>query len=151
MTVQAVLLVPPDGDPQGLLMGGPVGARPPMLTECRCDWNTTHRAIWRSPGSSVSSPADVCPEPDCRKWALHATGRQALVLAWKGKRLPAGIFTAWYQQDQALYLEEQDNGLADALDGSGMKRLADIVTTWRRVGEPLGTLISLNDDALEIP
>ena len=67
--VDAVLLVPAEGDPHGLLREGPCGARPPKAIEVL-------PGVWRE------------------GWGAHEgkPGRRALVLAWGGKPVAEGCF-----------------------------------------------------------
>jgi hypothetical protein len=59
--IQAVLLIPAEGDPHGLLAEGPCGARPPLA------WRLGQGPRWTS---YAGQTAGTCP---------------ALVLAWNGK------------------------------------------------------------------
>lgn len=63
--VHAVLLVPAEGDPHGLLREGPCGARPPVV----CD----HHGVW---GASFNHGCLM---------------RKALVLTWDGKPVAEGL------------------------------------------------------------
>ena len=76
MTVSAVLLVPAKGDPDKLLDEGPCGARPPT-------------AMWTT-GTREWHPFVVSVRPywDCR---THPDIRMALVLAWDGEPVAAGL------------------------------------------------------------
>lgn len=83
--VKAVLLIPEEGDPRGLLEGGPCGAQPPIAQEyadgLRSWWQSgdddRHAEHWRS----RTTP---------RSWA-YRTGRRALVLAWDGGPVAEGL------------------------------------------------------------
>ena len=71
--IAAILLVPAEGDPHGLLAEGPCGARPPMA------WLRGRRdGIWR--------PAPWFPDEREPLWAL--------VLAWDGKPARVNIYIA---------------------------------------------------------
>ncbi|NDC89396.1 MAG: hypothetical protein EB075_11450 [Bacteroidetes bacterium] len=65
MKVYAVLLVPAEGDPHGLLREGMCGARPPLA------WMNGPRWVFG--------------------WASERAHVRALVLAWGGKPVPEGI------------------------------------------------------------
>jgi hypothetical protein len=68
--IKAILLVPSEGDPHGLLREGPCGARPPMAVEGSESWS-------------------ACPwYPEC------GAIRASLVLAWDGKAVMEGCFRA---------------------------------------------------------
>jgi len=73
--IKAVLLVPAEGDPHGLLKEGPCGARPPMVEQFRADVGWAEwRICTRSKGSIM----------DCRaEWGDDY--RVALILAWDGE------------------------------------------------------------------
>ena len=73
MTVHAILLVPAEGDPLGLLAEGPCGARPPVA------WN----------GHNNGAPDVWWPHPGTPGTARYDT--LALVLAWDGKPVPEGL------------------------------------------------------------
>ena len=73
--MKAVLLVPAPGDPLGLLATGKCGERPPIVA-----WYL---------GLGRWEPMRAYVE------------RQALALAWNSKRLPDGIFRAWFHADDA--------------------------------------------------
>ena len=65
--IKAILLVPAEGDPHGLLKEGPCGARPPMAY-----W---YKGAWAP----------------CTARAAHSHDkRRALVLAWDGKTVREG-------------------------------------------------------------
>lgn len=68
--IHAVLLVPPkgDGDPHGLLVEGPCGARPPTAYIPNRGWK------WREGPCAEEFPI-----------------RRGLVLAWEGKPVPEGL------------------------------------------------------------
>lgn len=75
--VHAVLLVPHEGDPHGLLKEGPFGARPPMVVRVRGRWINP----WVRP-----SDAD---RTILTEWAIDEIALPtALVLAWDGKPVP---------------------------------------------------------------
>jgi len=65
MKVYAVLLVPAEGDPHGLLREGMCGARPPLA------WMNGPRWVFG--------------------WASERAHVRALVLAWGGKPVPEGL------------------------------------------------------------
>lgn len=76
--IKAVLLVPHEGDPHGLLREGPCGARPPRAW-CR-DWETDDEGeTW--PAEPRWLPAR----------SFTSAARHALVLAWGGEPVPEGL------------------------------------------------------------
>lgn len=127
MTIAAILLLPEEGDPLGLLKYGPCGARPP-------------RAVPRVNGQPSEG------------WAVFTWAPlnepSALVLAWEGKRIRSGVFRAWDQADEVLYSEP--DGLGDALEEGGLALLAGVVASWRRDEKPLGTIVLLDESGREV-
>ena len=96
--IAAILLVPAEGDPHGLLAEGPCGARPPMA------WLRGRRdGIWR--------PAPWFPDEREPLWAL--------VLAWDGQPVAEGM-------DRATRIDPHYRGVAWASArnlGAEMERL----------------------------
>lgn len=89
MPVHAVLLVPHEGDPLGLLANGPCGARPPTRAESpeiegRPRWVSEAKLneydLLRRRGAQWVPPFD---------WE---DARRALVLAWDGKPVADGVW-----------------------------------------------------------
>jgi len=80
--IAAVLLVPTDGDPLGLLAEGPCGARPPIASIWRSSQgNTWIAGGWQRYSEAALKQLRVSPrEPDF-----------ALVLAWDRKPVAAGL------------------------------------------------------------
>jgi hypothetical protein len=89
--------------------------------------------VWpcQEAGKEVSAASEA--------WKAHPGGPwvkgQAIVLAWGGKLVPAGIFHVYEEADDISSYE-----LATAL-GSFLRTMVEEVGTWRRDGEPLGTFI----------
>ena len=82
----ALLLVPVDGDPLGLLAQGPCGARQPVAIPVLCEC----RELW------VAAPEGSCPE--CHRPYLHrcrplgqCPKTHGLALIWGGMPVPDGI------------------------------------------------------------
>jgi len=78
--IKAVLLIPAEGDPFGLLKEGPCGARPPTAAFWMCRHGHQEHGTWMG-------IAGGCPHPDHegRLRPLRiGTGLSALVLAWDG-------------------------------------------------------------------
>ena len=72
MTPHALILIPEEGDPHGLLAEGVCGARPPTA------WlHTDDPGLW--------IPSDVA----------HDDTGEALVLAWDGESVPEGMDRWW--------------------------------------------------------
>ena len=77
--VHAVLLIPAEGDPRGLLEKGPCGARPPIAC-----WDGERWKSWTDNGW----------------WWPVVPGRRALVLAWGGEPVWQGaVWTEVAAQD----------------------------------------------------
>jgi hypothetical protein len=68
--IKAILLVPAEDDPHGLLAEGPCGARPPLAC-----WDGERWRSWTDNGW----------------WWPVVPGRRALVLAWGGKTVAEGL------------------------------------------------------------
>jgi hypothetical protein len=89
--IAAVLVVPADGDPGGLLREGPCGARPPMALPD----NTGAGWRWR-PYDDAARSARIDHDPrGC-----------ALVLSWDGATVPEGCDRAV----RALNAHDRDHG-----------------------------------------
>lgn len=79
--VKAVLLVPAEGDPHGLLKEGPCGARPPKAWRC----DERYHRLEADHGRWFSMSESEAHLP-----ALESGG-DALVLFWDGKLVPEGM------------------------------------------------------------
>ena len=78
--IHAVLLVPAEGDPHGLLADGPCGARPPVVYRSR-GCGVGHSDSWQPHDEFVRrGECYMCDYPD-----------EALVLFWDGKLVPEGL------------------------------------------------------------
>jgi hypothetical protein len=121
-TVQAVLLVPPDSDPRGLLTG-PYGAFPPTVRAWFC---AKHRAwIWVRVAPS-RSPDRSTPEEQMIAGAIHRQRsprcvchmvmplRRALRLAWEGQPTLAGL--DWLARAMEIYPVEAGIDMAGTVD-----------------------------------
>lgn len=92
--IHAVLLVPAEGDPHGLLREGPCGARPPMVWTLRCE---RCGDIWVPRGGPSSKAAFQAHRHHWERTGLNARtacrwqGPTALVLAWGGQPVPEGM------------------------------------------------------------
>ena len=73
--IHAVLLIPAEGDPHGMLREGPCGARPPIAC-----WDGERWRSWTDNGC----------------WWPVVPGRRALVFAWGGKPVAEGMDRATY-------------------------------------------------------
>ena len=84
MSVHAVLLVPEDGDPLGLLADGPCGARPPMVWLVKWwtweGYDQVQRTAWMT-----ESRFDMMDEE-----TLAGSASRALVIAWDGEPVAEG-------------------------------------------------------------
>lgn len=138
--IRAVLLVPTEGDPRGLLEGGPCGAQPPIAQEyadgLRSWWQSgdhdRHAEHWRSRATRAA--------------LTYRTGRRALVLAWDGEPVAEGCFradtTEWY-----LFVELITSIMAGELRAwsempkTNVGALADLVP---------GTLVLLDAEGQEV-
>ena len=145
--IHAVLLIPAEGDPRGLLHEGPCGARPPRAVQ-RTDSRVVHEESW----DDTTCPCALCSACG-QPWPCEAPGRvereedvrwvaanrsplppTALVLAWEGRVVTEGLDRARHRgvgQHESPY----STPLAD---------LPRIVGAWRRDGEPLGTIVLLD-------
>lgn len=88
--VHAVLLVPAEGDPHGLLAEGPCGARPPMVVKVGDRWYNPWLSLHRGvPNEQEVRPTDPYVVHRLTEWAIDAIPLPtALVLAWDGKPVP---------------------------------------------------------------
>ena len=88
-TADTILLLPPEGDPHGLLKPGRAGARPPILTWC---WD------------EIGDEPDRWCEPSMR-WRPNEPVRQTLVLAIDGEAVEFGevraarVLKQWWWAD----------------------------------------------------
>jgi len=125
--IHAVLLIPAEGDPRGLLHEGPCGARPPRAVQ-RTDSRVVHEESW----DDTTCPCALCSACG-QPWPCEAPGRvereedvrwvaanrsplppTALVLAWDGEVVGMGVDRmASVGVDRALLLMF----LAAALEG----------------------------------
>ena len=141
--VHAVLLVPAEGDPHGLLAEGPCGARPPMAQYMPPLWE--HSEI--SPASvepkwfAWNEIPDTIPVCTNEEWQWLTKPHRALVLAWNGKPVPEGVFRLWYMADDVGM-----GPLGDALY-EGLDELLAQLAEWC----VRGTTIILDADGREIP
>ncbi len=135
--IKAILLVPAEGDPHGLLSEGPCGARPPLAY-----W---YKRAWAP----------------CTARAAHSHDkRRALVLAWDGKPVREGCDRAdWLdvwksaQDDYGIYA----NAYPDRDTWATVYALMDhpddthvTVDDLRRLCAELGTIVLLDADGKEI-
>ncbi len=86
MSVHAILLVPAEGDPLGLLAEGPCGARPPMAMRGVCPHHG--RGPWWDEDFAGEWCATWGGDEHCN-W--HITRERALVLAWDGTPVAEGL------------------------------------------------------------
>ncbi len=137
--VVAVLLIPAEGDPLGLLREGPCGAMPPAAAAY--SWNV---------------PGEADHWDEANHWDRTDYGRScflggmigrpcALVLAWDGKSVPEGLFRAWKQTD-----DEGLDDLADVLYDLDLKAVARRIAGWYRDGAPLGRLVLIDASGHEV-
>lgn len=87
MAIKAILLIPTEGDPHGLLAEGPCGARPPRAISGHLCGYEEHRA-WKS-------PEDYEYHSDC----YMCSGKAALVLAWGGNPVREGCYRVAHAND----------------------------------------------------
>lgn len=150
--IVAVLVVPVDGDPAGLVADGVCGSTPPTA------WRTDPTDP--GPGFAVSStsggrigwsdPTRVTPP------RMRAGGHgdmyvyrieRALVLAWAGEVVPAGVFRLWYAVDDVL-ADRLSDALYEKLDV-----LTEEASAWCRIGRngaPVGRIVLLDADGREV-
>lgn len=143
MGVRAVLLVPAEGDPHGLLREGPCRARPPMAWAC--DWCLKRSSHARACGLHWNAAtAERCGCCDKRSaWSEQ----RALVLAWDGKPVAEGLDRA-----RRIFAEYLGNGRWQCRVPLEM---SDAMGVARNVCDPEhcngGTLVLLDGDGREIP
>lgn len=126
MAIKAILLIPTEGDPHGLLREGVCGARPPLAISGHLCGYEEHRN-WKS-------PEDYEYHSDC----YMCSSKAALVLAWDGKPVREGCYRA---ADAIGYAPSAVPGAIEcALDGDQM---------IRSISE-LGTIVLLDADGKEI-
>jgi hypothetical protein len=95
--IHAVLLIPTEGDPHGLLREGPCGARPPIARHFP-RWEALHEESWADPTCPVALcgacrqpwPCETPGDVEIRRlahwkpWPHSLTHDCALVLTWGG-------------------------------------------------------------------
>lgn len=120
MSVHAVLLIPAEGDPHGLLREGPCGARPPVafhyVVQSDSWWAGCHEH------NDIGS--------------INAT-RTALVLAWAGQPVAEGCWRAYE-------CRTKPHGFLPSFNGWTMGHL-DSARYWN-----LGTVLFLDADGREV-
>ena len=127
--IKAILLVPSEGDPHGLLREGPCGARPPMAVEGSESWS-------------------ACPwYPEC------GAIRASLVLAWDGKPVREGCDRAdWTGVESPEPHHSVRDTWATVFPLMDHPEDTDItVDDLRRLCAELGTIVLLDADGKEIP
>ena len=99
--IKAVLLIPTEGDPHGLLKEGPCGARPPMAGR--------HDGYWYE--YEDDGDIGLAVQGNDGHWASPAGAPTALVLAWDGEPVAEGclracgmdsIFTFWRSVSESI-------------------------------------------------
>ncbi len=83
--IAAVLLVPTDGDPLGLLNAGPCDSRPPIALEWQCPAHGRH---W---GAGLRMDAWAAEHFAHNVSTSRSGCRTALVLAWDGEPVAEGL------------------------------------------------------------
>lgn len=132
--IAAILLIPAEGDPLGLLKEGPCGARPPMTY----DHMHKHGAL--------------CWNPTCgRARHLMREGRRALVLAWDGEPVAEGLDRARrvarsLRQSGALHLKPWVWANIDDID----IHIRSIPEVFGLLAAYLGTLVLLDSEGREV-
>lgn len=132
--IAAILLIPEEGDPLGLLREGPCGARPPMAWYCDDyqAWEQWHR------GMDHAEPA---------AWAaMVERARCALILAWDGEPVGAGCFAAdgW----AGMHLRDTVARAVKANPERQQRHLDRVASHVRHYH--LGTLVLLDAEGREI-
>ncbi len=129
--IRAVLLVPTEGDPHGLLTEGPCGARPPTAWFARC------KGVLVPAPHAAARRCGHCDRP------LAECQQRALVLAWDGEPVAEGclracgmdsIFTFW-------------RSVSESIEG------VDCALAWlgqRCIDHDLGSLVLLGAEGQEI-
>ena len=89
--VVAVLLVPAEGDPHGLLLEGPRWGQPPRICGSTCPTCGAHS--WLQTSASTT-PLCVCGS------GMRLAGASALLLEWDGEPVRLGLlWLAWALED----------------------------------------------------
>lgn len=129
VAAKAILLVPKEGDPMGLLKGGPCGAMPPIMED--------HRHNGGPP----------CWDDRCSRRSQDLRdNRLALVLAREGKPVRSGIFQLGDEPSSKTHDVRTIGGMVRRiLDGEPLATMGVSV----RALEHYGTLILLDENGAE--
>jgi len=126
--IAAVLLIPADDDPHGLLAGGPCRGRPPCVSRCTvCGTWGTWLALCDSCLSELKMSID---DP-----------QDALVLAWEGERSVGGQWTLIRAAVGVQKIVWLGTRIDLMLEGSRAARVAF---------DGLGTIVLLDADRREV-
>jgi hypothetical protein len=124
-STSAILLIPAEGDPKGLLAGGPCGARPPLAGR--------HAGHWYE--YEEDGALALAVQGDDGHWAEPACDAVALVLAWNGEPVAAGVDRAWRAFEGSPYL------------GQGLAILLRSLRDWP---DTRGTIVLVDADGKEL-
>ena len=149
--IHAVLLVPEESDPLGLLADGVCGARPPHAAELQC-FDGHHRR-WTAAGSPDFPPCGCTYSVDEFDNEMRGTNliafqplkaRVALVLAWGGEVHHHGCM-------HACPVKEDGFAFMDAIDAvEKLLRVPKPHAAWLPP-ELRGTIVLLNENGHEVP
>jgi hypothetical protein len=142
--MRAILLVPSEATSfatrppvafrDALLADGVAGARVPTMARAE---RLTDDGSWVDTGWCPYDPSVEAYFPPARAYRGDA---EALVLALDGRPVAEGVFRAWWFADEFPEADNSAEALQEALD-MDPSRLAREVASWRRDGQPLGTVV----------
>ena len=130
---RAILLVPEEGDPCGLLAPGPCGALPPMAFEYVCEEGHCN---WVS-GIAMQPASIICRSCRGEKWARYH--RRGLPLFWDDIPVQMGLWIATATLPLASMARFQPH----------YDRLYTCKLVERFLEEDLGTIVYLDKDDQE--
>lgn len=84
----SILYIPADGDPHGLLAGGPCGQSPPYLDRWRCVSRECSTLTHEEGGEVLYRPTRC---PACKREGYLTSAPPALALVWNGEVLDLGV------------------------------------------------------------
>ncbi len=143
--IAAILLIPTEGDPHGLLREGPCGARPPVVQRVEHRHQSTEdvRGCIECDGAwPCAFAGELAGAP---YWSHHGSGwpTRALVLAWDGEPVAEGCLRVGWRDSIFTFWRS----VSESIEG-GATALA-----WLRqrcIDHDLGTLVLLDAEGREI-
>jgi len=148
--IAAVLLVPTDDDPHGLLAQGPCGARPPnaeRIVHAKGEVNSREGGTYT--GCTGCKELWPCSKSGTTQWVkgndLWLNDRDALVLAWEGKPVVEGLTRATMALAEFV---SNDEKMILVWHGATMDDVMHMRSAC--LAEGLGTLVLLDVDGREV-